>query len=312
MNSWWFLDDDSFPRPGSMQRMVYRFRQDDQLGAAGFCVHLSDGRRECSAFPSVFIGCGVGFRRTVLEEVGGLDRTLFMAAEEYDLSFRLINGGWKVQTFEDLHVDHLKSPDARQSRRVAYYDTRNNLLVAARYLPDELESDIPERLEEALHVAGSARGKSGACLRGRLAANLRRHAERRRFAKLRLSDSAVEEIFRLNYVGRRMAELAAGGARKIVFADWGKNIYAFLRAANEHGLEVVGIADERFAASGRLYRGIPIYPLMRGMEQDHDAVVVANTSPVHALYTEKTISALTGRPVHRWFGSDFESARFSQ
>ena len=112
-----FLDDDSYPRPGTIDRMIEHFEADPQLAAAGFRVHLPDGREECSAFPDVFIGCGVGFRASALSEVGGLDRALFMQAEEYDLSFRLINAGYQVRTFDDLHVDHLKTPCARRSNR---------------------------------------------------------------------------------------------------------------------------------------------------------------------------------------------------
>ena len=54
------------------------------------------------------------FRLTV-REVGGLDRTFFMQAEEYDLSFRLLAAGGKVEIFGDLAVDHWKTPQARRS-----------------------------------------------------------------------------------------------------------------------------------------------------------------------------------------------------
>ena len=46
-----------------------------------------------------------------------------------------MNAGWTIRVFDDLHVDHLKTPRARRSGRLNYYDTRNNLLLAARYLP---------------------------------------------------------------------------------------------------------------------------------------------------------------------------------
>ena len=81
-----FLDDDSFPLPGSVPRMVRHFQADPMLGAAVFTVTLPDGSRECSAYPDVFIGCGTGFRRRALEQAGGLPEDFFMQAEEYDLS----------------------------------------------------------------------------------------------------------------------------------------------------------------------------------------------------------------------------------
>jgi putative ABC transport system substrate-binding protein len=48
------------------------------------------------ALPGVFVGCGVGLRAEAYAESGGLDRTFFMQAEEYDLSFRLAVAGWEV------------------------------------------------------------------------------------------------------------------------------------------------------------------------------------------------------------------------
>ena len=86
-----FLDDDSFPLPCATARMMHHFENDPQLGAAVFTITLPDGSRECSAYPDVFIGCGTGFRREALAQVGGLPDDFFMQAEEYDLSLRLLD-----------------------------------------------------------------------------------------------------------------------------------------------------------------------------------------------------------------------------
>ena len=75
-----FLDDDSHPREGSIERMIEHFAQDPALGAAGFTVHLPDGRREAGALPGVFVGCGVGFRVEALRQVGGPDPDFYMQA----------------------------------------------------------------------------------------------------------------------------------------------------------------------------------------------------------------------------------------
>src|SRR5437762_11002823 len=131
-----FLDDDSYPQPGAIGRMIEHFRNDPALGAAVFTVTLPDGSRECSAYPDVFIGCGTGFRRAALDQVGGSPDDFFMQAEEYDLSLRLLDAGWSVRTFDDLHVTHLKTPGARYSERVTQFDVRNNLVLVARYFPE--------------------------------------------------------------------------------------------------------------------------------------------------------------------------------
>src|SRR5262249_21335860 len=132
-----FLDDDSYPLPSSIERMVEHFDEDPQLGAAVFTVTLPDGSRECSAYPDVFIGCGTGFRKEAINEVGALPDDFFMQAEEYDLSLRLLQGGWAIRSLDDLKVEHLKTPNARRSWRTMRLDVRNNYIVAMRYMPRE-------------------------------------------------------------------------------------------------------------------------------------------------------------------------------
>lgn len=110
------FDDYLFPDSQSVARMLRHFANDPKLGAVVFTITLPDGSRECSAYPDVFIGCGTGFRRDALLQVGGLPEDFFMQAEEYDLSPRLLDAGWRVRTFQDLHVSHLKTPGVRFSK----------------------------------------------------------------------------------------------------------------------------------------------------------------------------------------------------
>lgn len=299
-----FLDDDSFPRAGSLTRMVAHFEADRCLGAAGFLAHLPDGRRECCAFHNVFIGCGVGLRRAALDQVGSLDRTLFMAAEEYDLAFRLINHGWRVRTFTDLGVDHLKSPVARASARLVYHDTRNNLWLTARYLPEGLAEKYREDWAQRYYWIAQGAGQRLAFCRGYAAAMLGYWAQRRRFAPQRLKPEAIEEIFRLEYVAARMRRLAEDGSRRVLLAGLGKNVHAFVEAAKRNELWIAAIADDAFAAPRRTYRGIPIVSLAEGLKARFDTVVIANTSPEQARDAETRLRALTPAPVHRWFDYD--------
>ena len=303
-----FLDDDSYPRPGSIKRMAYKFELDEQLGAAGFCVHLPDGRQECSALPNVFIGCGVGLRREALTAVGGLDRTLFMQAEEYDLSFRLIDAGWKVETLTDLHVDHLKSPEARLSGRTVYYDTRNNLILTARYLPEPYASIYHADWRQRYGWIAAQAGHGAAYWRGRLSARWQHSRQRRSYAGHRLGPDALEQLFRIRQIEESTSQLRAQGVRRVVLADLGKNIYPFVRAARRKGIEIVCIAADRFADGGRRYRGTPIRTVVEALDQGGDAIVISNTSPVHAQRAHQKLAAMTDTPIHRWFGYDLPTA----
>ena len=299
-----FLDDDSYPRPGSVERMLDYFASDDRLGAAGFRVHLPDGGEECSAFPGVFIGCGVGLRTGALREIGGLDRDFFMQAEEYDVSFRLIQAGWRVRTFDDLHVEHLKSPQARYSSRTTFFDTRNNLLLIERYLPDESAKIYRTDWLQRYRWLAAANGHGGSF--SQAVANVRQQgpSQRRRFAGFRLGSAAFETLFLWEDVERRMRELHDNGIRRIAFADLGKNVYAYHRGARETGLSVLGIADDRFFRPGRHYRGLPLIPIDRIDDLKPDAVLISNTSFVHAAQTQRRLSARITIPIFNWFGAN--------
>ena len=296
-----FLDDDSFPRPGSIPRMIGHFLDDPKLGSAGFTVHLPDGRREGGALPGVFVGCGVGFRAEVLLGVGGLDPTLFMQAEEYDLSFRLVESGWTIRVFDDLHVDHLKTGQARKSARTTFFDVRNNLLVVARYLPSPYYETYRKDLLQRYSWLARRDGHMESYRRGVRAGSRRGVLERPAYRHRRLSPASLEYFYRWAEIHRYMGELAESGVRRVVMADLGKNVYPFHRAAKRVGIDLTAIGDDRFCAPRRLYRGIPVVGLEEALTREHDAVVVGNTSPVHGEVTHRRVLARSEGPVCFWF-----------
>ncbi len=298
-----FLDDDSHPRPGSLWQMLRHFQANPDLGAAGFRVHLPDGSQESAALPEVFVGCGVGFRTQALRDAGGLDGDLFMQAEEYHLAFRLVNAGWSMRLFDDLHVEHLKSPRARRRRRTTYLDTRNNLLLAARYLPDPYYTIYTQDWRQRYDWLARATGHRWAFRRGWVAGALRGRRNRRDeiWAAQRLRPAAMETLFRLEFVQRKLSDLRVTGVRRIVLADLGKNVWAFHAGAAQAGLEVLAIADDGFAREGRSYRGTPVVSLDRVGRLAPDALVIANMSPVHANRTRQRLLQQFTLPVHDWF-----------
>jgi GT2 family glycosyltransferase len=296
-----FLDDDSYPRPGCLPRMLRAFERLPRLGAAAFTVHLPDGSQECSALPHVFVGCGVGFRTAALRTVGGLDLSFFMQAEEYDVSFRLLGGGWQVETFADLQVEHLKTPQARRSERTTFYDIRNNLQVANRYLPDEAARTYAADWTLRYQWLAEQAGHGAAFRRGLRAGRWRVLVDGLRRPRPALNAEAFEAAFSWRRVQREMGRLVSLGVRRIVLADWGKNAYAFVRAAARAGLTVTALADDRFASPRREYRGVPMLHTAAALRIRHDAVVVANTSYVHAEKRAATLRDVTTTPVHCWF-----------
>jgi len=289
-----FLDDDSFPAPGAIDRMASHFAADDRLGAAVFTVTLPDGSRECSAYPDVFIGCGVGLRRTALDQVGGLPEEFFMQAEEYDLSLRLLDAGWTVRTFDDLHVTHLKTPAARFPGRVMRLDVRNNLRLIGRYFPDRWILPFARDWIIRYRMIASANDCLPAFYRG-LAQGLagmttdsRRPVSPRtfeRFARMEQIETALRRAVEERQI------------RQVLFIDVGKNIFPYWSAARAAKINVAAIADARLGGRGFKYRGIPIIPDADAASLSFDAAVISNLSPVHAASRRSLWQSRQSRPV---------------
>lgn len=268
-----FLDDDSYPHSGSVERMIEHFENDPSLGAAVFQVELTDGSRECSAYPDVFIGCGTGFRREALRETGLLPTDFFMQAEEYDLSLRLLNAGWSVRTFDDLLVKHLKTPAARRSWRTMRLDVRNNFVVAATYLPDGWAMRFVFDWMKRYYRIAASKGQRSAFFCGLVQGFIAMLEPGRRRP---IGDEAFQRFSRMNEIEQLLAPLRG---QTVLFVDYGKNILPFYLAAQKLGIRIVAIAENRMRGS---YRGIAMVDDETAAGLEFDAAVVSNSSPVHA------------------------------
>jgi GT2 family glycosyltransferase len=277
-----FLDDDSFPTVGSIRKMVEHFLADESLGAAVFDVLLPDGSHESSAYPSVVIGCGTGFRRAALQQVGGLPTDFFMQAEEYDLSLRLLDSRWTIRRFDDLQVRHLKTAAARVPARTTRLDMRNNLMVATRYFPRHWM--LPFAIDWARRywwIAGTkGRRHQLAALRGAAEGTFRSLLPGHR----RPIGLAAFEQFAMIVTIRRAMEQAKYRHRlqSIVLIDIGKNLLPFFLAAQASGIHIAAIADSKLSANGRKYRGVKVVSDDEASRLMCDASIITNISPAHA------------------------------
>ncbi len=295
------LDDDSYPLPGALEHASGYFAADPRLGVVALRVFLRDGTEECMALPHIALGGAALYRRTALQAVGGFDPTFFMAAEEYDTCLRLLNRGWGVRFAPGLAVEHLKSPTARRSARTAFYDTRNNLRVWARYLPDEPYAIYAADSRQRYCWLATDWRSRVAALRGLAAGQWLAWRERRAFTTRRLSPDVFEQVFGWARVEQRFRALASDGVRRVAFLDFGKNIYAFWRGARQAGIAVACIGDDRVARGQRRYRGVPLTSVATALRAPVDAVVISNTSFAHVERRLTSLKTLATPPVHAWF-----------
>ncbi|HJV94371.1 MAG TPA: glycosyltransferase [Azonexus sp.] len=92
--------------------------------------------RPDTGFPATrFIGAGHALRRQVFEAVGGYDDRLFFCGEELDLSYRMLNAGYRIAYVPAVGIRHKVSPEHRVmwGKGRYYYTVRNSLYSAFKF-----------------------------------------------------------------------------------------------------------------------------------------------------------------------------------
>lgn len=92
--------------------------------------------RPDTGFPATrFIGAGHALRREVFEAVGAYDDRLFFCGEELDLSYRMLNAGYRIAYVPAVGIRHKVSPEHRVmwGKGRYYYTVRNSLYSAYKF-----------------------------------------------------------------------------------------------------------------------------------------------------------------------------------
>jgi len=144
-----FLDDDAELRdPDTVARLLTHFERDPKLGVVGFLViDAATGaiERRCIPFrhkrvpqgPTAacyFAGGACAIRRGVFDRIGLYDESLFYGGEELDLSYRLLEAGFRILFDPSVAMLHYAAGGRSQSF-APYFFARNRPWVALRYLP---------------------------------------------------------------------------------------------------------------------------------------------------------------------------------
>jgi GT2 family glycosyltransferase len=146
------LDNDAeFCSENEVALAIERLESDPGLAAIGFRIlnfySKADDERSWGYPKSLkalsdreflttrFIGAGHALRRTAFEAVGGYDASLFFYWEELDVSYRLINAGYRILYAPRVAIFHKVSPEHRVSWTNGrfYYRVRNRLYIEYKY-----------------------------------------------------------------------------------------------------------------------------------------------------------------------------------
>jgi GT2 family glycosyltransferase len=81
-----------------------------------------------------FHGCGALFRRACFDQVGGYFAPLRYYYEEFEISMRVIDAGWRIVFVPDLQITHFRDPRGRDGRGIMRLIFRNaTMTIFARF-----------------------------------------------------------------------------------------------------------------------------------------------------------------------------------
>ncbi len=291
------LDDDSYPLGHTLSQSLHYLDEHDEVGAVGGKVSLPDGRCEASAMPTVIINCGTVLRKSALDKVGLFPLEFIRQAEEYDLSFRLWQAGYRVERFEDLEYCHEKSPAQRIAGYIQQLDLRNNLILAERYLPMPWRAIFREDWTQRYFALARHAGNLSWVWRGWRQAQYWRWRTMLTGRKA-MSPDALESIFGVNDQAQRIADWARlHQVNKVLIADVAKTIYVTVHACERAQLNIAGIADNQPAFAGMMYRGLKVMNDREAAMQNHDGVILANVNPAQVQPRFKVLQSWSDKPI---------------
>lgn len=145
-----FIDDDArFMARDETRRVVTFFRNDEKTACVGF--RIRDGRTGVENRKTIpradkriieedspiayFCGAGFAVRRDAFCDMGYFWEPLIYAGEELDLSYRLLNAGYRLVYAASVQVAHYEVATARPKGQWIFYQARNRCWVAVRNLP---------------------------------------------------------------------------------------------------------------------------------------------------------------------------------
>ena len=154
------LDDDVLVETADMlDRFAARFEEDARLGAITVRKRVrGETRRRVDLIPHTrkdvdlsqsfltfrFVGGCVAFRTATLRETGGFLRDFFYGLEEIELSYRIIDAGWRIRYDPDVTCEELEHPAGRDTKRRV-----QTARLANKYIISYLRMPFPEVLVNA-------------------------------------------------------------------------------------------------------------------------------------------------------------------
>jgi len=266
------------PADGAALRSILsHLDSDPTIGAVVGKLAMSDGSTRGPALPSLVKLAASCFRKSVLDRIGGFP-AIGGSAADYDLSFRILSAGFRIDRREDIVFHGLTNTADEISPTAA--DVAEQLAVAHRYLPPKLRQIYWQDWATKYRVLAAHGGQKRA---GHLAVLLGRLQSIRQI--ITASNPVAHEVLEAVFAFRTQATMIGAWARRgsvwrVVLADFTDNVWATYNACRSTGLQMRCLADNNPAFENVSYRDLPIVPASRAFEGGGiDGVILTSAEP---------------------------------
>jgi len=272
------LDEHSGPADGAALRsLLSHLDSDPTVGAVVGKLMMPDGSTRGPALPSLVKLEASCFRKSVMDRIGGFP-AIGGSAADYDLSFRILRAGFRIDRREDI-VFHGLAKIADEVCPTAA-DVAEQLAVANRYLPPKLRQIYWQDWATKYRALAAHGGKKRA---GHLAVLLARLQSVRQI--IFHPDPVGHDVLEAVFAFRTQATMIGAWARRgsvwrVVLADFTDNVWATYNACRSTGLQMRCLADNNPAFENLSYRDLPIVPANRAFEGGGiDGVILTSSEP---------------------------------
>ncbi|MGD0768488.1 MAG: hypothetical protein ABSB42_09880 [Tepidisphaeraceae bacterium] len=272
------LGEHSGPADGAALRSILSLLDSDPtIGAVVGKLTMSDGSTQGPALPSLVKLGASCFRKSVVDRIGGFP-AIGGSAADYDLSFRILGAGFRIDRREDIVFEGLAKTADQTSPTVA--EVAEQLAVAHRYLPPKLRQIYWQDWATKYRALAAHGGKKRA---GHLAVLLARLQSIRQI--ISAADPVTQDVLESVFAFRKQATMIGDWARRgsvwrVVLADFTDNVWATYNACRSTGLQMRCLADNNPAFENLSYRDLPIVAANRAFEGGGiDGVILTSSEP---------------------------------
>jgi GT2 family glycosyltransferase len=138
-----FVDDDvEFVGTDLCSRLIDFAEQNPTIGIVALAELSPSGEWGFNLGPAGppievarFHGCGALFRRDCIREIGGFFEPLNYYYEEFELSMRVINAGWRIVFHSQMLIVHHRDSRGRNARAIGRLISRNAFMTSLARFP---------------------------------------------------------------------------------------------------------------------------------------------------------------------------------